>query len=114
MTQPSDPRIAALADSLIDAGVYSPAMPIDDLAAVILAALPPDWCGHGAFMDTAALRAEIARLRRIEEAAQEALAQTAPDLELLRCCVCCGQFDDEGHLPRCFVPALRAALEEKP
>ena len=84
----SDPRIAALAEALIAVDVKS----IDDwwtwepakLAAAILAAMPPGWCGH----DEGEWQAErdalkrlvessgeqIARLRKIEEAARDVAA----------------------------------------
>jgi hypothetical protein len=32
----------------------------------------------------------------------------------LQCCACCGQFDDEGHMPYCVLPALRDALRATP
>jgi hypothetical protein len=71
MTTEADPRIAALAEAL-PARLFVALMPEDrdderrETAADILAALPPDWCGHSQrdredeawFMD-----AEIARLR---------------------------------------------------
>ena len=93
----TDPRIAVLAEALepllpqhtegrggyphqssdTSWTVYDWMTP-DALAAAILAALPPDWCGHGAYeaeMERlwALDRAEIARLRWIEEAAREAI-----------------------------------------
>jgi hypothetical protein len=66
-----DPRIAALAEALVEIDVKS----IDDwwtweptkLAAAILAALPPDWCGHKTAVmleqEAEAHEATIARLR---------------------------------------------------
>jgi hypothetical protein len=45
-----DPRLAALAAALPNALTYSDHHPYDldpiGSAAAILAALPPDWCGH--------------------------------------------------------------------
>jgi len=86
----TDNGLAALAEALEDHSTYHPD-PDDDYgydpcgtkcAAAILAALPPDWCGHSASDDlfaasnallsrTTVSKAEIARLRKIEEAARE-------------------------------------------
>lgn len=95
----SDPRIAALLKAAWDEGFEDVMTEAD--AAAILAALPPDWCGHEhAVVSAAAQRTigvmELARLRRIEEAAWG----------VYRCCTwtetSCREHD-----------ALRAALEEK-
>lgn len=74
----ADPRIAALAEAVHRIDSHSPGAgcaSCERRAAAILAELPPDWCGHGAFMDTAALRVEISRLRKIEEAARKFMDQ---------------------------------------
>ncbi len=81
----TDPRIAALAEALHGAQAGCPDNPTYDCvherqAAAILAALPPDWCGHGLARELDLVRrlaaAEYqrdtldARLRKIEEAAR--------------------------------------------
>jgi hypothetical protein len=67
----TDPRIAALAEALASSGVgcatqTCPEHSSKDHAAAILAALPPDWCGHD-FNQAARIMveqaAELARLR---------------------------------------------------
>jgi hypothetical protein len=78
--QDPDPRIAPLAEALDAGGVgcattVCPDHTSKDRAAAILAALPPDWCGHGEYeaeMERlwALDCAELARLRAIEEAAR--------------------------------------------
>lgn len=77
----NDPRIAVFIEAERKATVVTPwpkwRVPEDRWAA-ILAALPPDWCGHSSrdredeawFMQD-----EIARLRKIEEAARAALIE---------------------------------------
>jgi len=129
----TDPRIAALAEALrdISGGLADPLDPGDflpgvvtaqEFAAAILAALPPDWCGHigveafdaKAFAAVVVQRdrmtdlygqskAEIARLRKIEEASR-ALDESGYLYEIAKLSM-------EGET---FVAALRAALEEKP
>jgi hypothetical protein len=122
-----DHRIAALAEAIdhaateIDAGgiytatgawVTSPAF-----AAAILAALPPGWCGHIGLAEGELLndlsdkaeyivnqQAEIARLRRIEEAARRVVLEW-DEWEV--------QHGKREYVAR-EVDALRAALEEKP
>ena len=120
----TDPRIAALAEALVKVDVESVGDNILEwwrwgptkLAAAILAALPADWCGHGAEMEklydqiarqaaadgTLAVafdevRAE-ARLRRIEGAARNVLAVRR-------------EWRMTGTFDRATV-ALRAALED--
>jgi hypothetical protein len=140
----TDPRIAALAEA-IRTGYWAqtPEPPPDwatldnaeewyaspnDMAAYILAALPPDWCGHTDMVSREAaldivrregqrvatevreVSAEIARLRRIEEAARGLLCWV--DDESITLCTIC--HTECGHFPECPMPALRAALEEKP
>ena len=119
----TDPRIAALAEVLrevIDDGWYYrdlyKSRPSED-AAAILAALPPDWCGHAdeeynsrisrMIAEQDAIRiehtAEIARLRPIEEAARVV-------------CECYEGFCGDGTLAPPLtgaqIAALRAALGE--
>jgi len=110
MSKQPDPRTAALAEALHKARC-APSVPwpaghmerhIED-AAAILAALPADWCGHP--VQVAKWRemgAEIARLRRIEEAAR-VVANRGQEYEdtLVRW----------GDLAEAL-DALRAALEE--
>jgi hypothetical protein len=119
-----DPRIAALAEALrslpVPATYEEWQARIDasyeDDAAAILAALPPDWCGHHAASE--AMRAlaeqtativqqedEIARLRRIEEAARAISNAGDPDDDFE------GQYIDY-LIPATALDALRAALEE--
>jgi len=98
----TDPRTAALAEALsmnlaaLDDLLHGPVNQYkwENAAAAILAALPPDWCGHP--VQVAKWRemgAEIARLRPIEEAARAYLSRpSSPAL----------------------LAALRAALEKKP
>ena len=90
-----------------------------EMAAAILAALPPDWCGHigveeviaraqhdAACRDELARQqaATIARLRRIEEAAR-AVAE---------CCAVEESWGGQESDDLCAThTALRAALEEK-
>lgn len=91
----TDPRIDALAEAL-DAATYPDVRDgygfdgdIKEFAAAILAALPPDWCGHGRAKDCDGLPfcpsgyaqryhaigecdcGKLARLRKIEEAARD-------------------------------------------
>ena len=82
------PRIAVLAEALEQADAMLQ-RPVDgttrkrhrkgayyrrDCAALVVALLPPDWCGHVAAEQATEqwdrLTAEIARLRKIEEAAR--------------------------------------------
>ena len=88
MTDPTTALAETLADALNMQGrmpCYDPACSdrhlgycpteIAEIAAAILASLPPDWCGHGddllmAKAQEAAYEAEIARLRAIEAAAR--------------------------------------------
>jgi hypothetical protein len=72
----TDPRIAALAEALPEWMSEHPQGCTEaelrlTIAENIFAALPDDWCGHGGKTWREA-RSEVARLRRIEEAAQEA------------------------------------------
>ena len=112
----TDPRIAALAEALQTIPVpasYEEWQSRVDVsyeadAAAILAALPPDWCGHSAFdgiqdaMTITNQTAEIARLRKIEEAAR-AIETWTVDLE---------DPDPEYRLHRVgWEDALRAALD---
>jgi hypothetical protein len=103
----TDPRTAALAVALDKAFRSQPWPSVNepdfdrDLAAAILAALPADWCGHDPEWTSAVTHAlsdrneelvrEIARYRRIEEAARVAAAEDCQSQAL---------------------DALRAALEE--
>jgi len=91
----TDPRLAPLTAALSahlrtftdgswlllfdDKGYPQPS--IEKFAAAILVALPDDWCGHEAeALDREAFigrqRAEIVRLRKIEHAARELIANT--------------------------------------
>jgi hypothetical protein len=102
----TDPRIAALAQALQDAymgigfGVSAPdQQSYREAAAAILAALPPDWCGHE---EHAIALARIDRWRKIKEAARALIADIPPNTR--------------SHVPRVSVDhvlfrALRAALE---
>lgn len=94
----TDPRIATLAEALHDwyagkdAEFDGAQCRHREDAAAILAALPPDWCGHDGPLGPY-YRKEIARLRRIEEAARALL---------------------DNHPLRCErADALRAALESR-
>ena len=51
----TDPRVEALAEALVAAGVRSEPdyATTDEAAAAILAALPPGWCGHGGVEEVA-------------------------------------------------------------
>jgi DNA-binding CsgD family transcriptional regulator len=106
---PPDPRTAALLKAAWNEG-FEDVMTYAD-AAAILAALPADWCGHNMaewvpraewredWNRRHAAEAEIACLRRIEEAAREVM----DDCEVEARGEGCGPHD-----------ALRAALEENP
>jgi len=108
-------RIAALAKALraIHPGPapWPGAMTSDEMAAAVIAVLPPDWCGHdpGLFPFAgrfAALEAEIARLRKIEEAARESIA--AIDADLYR-----EGTPEDWWKREAALAALRAALEDE-
>jgi hypothetical protein len=124
----TDPRTAALAVAIPDAlrAVNIPddkrdgyGMVAEVMAAAILSALPPDWCGHDDLAvherDLAQIERDeaIARLRRIEEAARalnvDEDGESDFDLILL-------MLRKGGILGTTMqhVLALRAALEEKP
>ena len=127
----TNPRIAALAEALhewedgpaskaSELNCYSCATWPDDntpafqpkpgdhcyeSAAAILAALPPGWCGHSDF-SMPVYRKEVARLRRIEEAARDA----SENAEM--------HFHQRPSTPMWWVDsrrmaALRAALEDR-
>jgi hypothetical protein len=83
MSTMTDPRVAALAEAMEQtAKAGQPWATYPEWATAILAALPPDWCGHDPEGEAAARQfvesitvdcgheAEIARLRAIEEAAR--------------------------------------------
>ena len=105
----SDPKAAALAKAL---GLFiRPPRALGsyvDLAAAILATLPPDWCGHdrdaiyaeGYLARANEIEATIARLRKIEEAARAWLDWWDAPSEL-------NGLPTDAKSP---LPALRAAL----
>jgi hypothetical protein len=90
----TDPRIAALAEALrvwrrVFVDAEDPDRWYTDSAAALLAALPPDWCGHDlrairnrAWQDgvnAANVDPDLARLRIIEEAARAVVADYPSD-----------------------------------
>jgi len=111
-------RVAALAEALqvacyrnewhITTPPEGPVRSFDDFAAAILAALPPDWCGHdpGLFPFAsrfAALEAEIARLRGLALRLSVRAHKHHADYPISECVE-----------PLCIeAAALRAALEEQ-
>ena len=100
----TDPRVSALAEALRGRYGFDGSDGWGEDAAAILAALPPDWCGH---------EAEIARLRKIEEAARDVAdrSEVVSDPEGLGgewCHYCDHQ--TPGHGKGCEIVALRAAL----
>ena len=108
----TDPRAAALAEALDRARYEFPYLDAghEELAAAILAALPASFYGNPKERDELARQqaAEIARLRRIEEAARALMAPhtlttTNPPK---------GEPTAGWEWPEW--DALRAALEEKP
>ncbi len=117
MDKPPDPRIAALAEALRKTAT-DPTLDYRGWARDLLAALPTDWCGHsltaiedlmGEIEDRVRLLAEanheIARLRKIEEAARAFMVPrplTAPAVQP-------GGVTDGWEWPEWH--ALRAALE---
>ena len=64
----SDTPAAALAGAIVRTGYETNATGAQDLAAAILAALPPGWCGHDArdhwYEEYVTIATEIARLKR--------------------------------------------------
>jgi hypothetical protein len=107
----TDPRVAELAEALATIPLRRwEAFDVDDLAAAILAALPPGRCGHPTATmlerEAEAHEAEIARLRNIKEAARRLSGHEAGcrwnDLSYGR-----------PHHCDCGYDALRAALEEE-
>jgi hypothetical protein len=113
----TDPRAAALAEALhgIHGGgpCFTRYRDCGVLAAAILAALPPDWCGHDIpdngswYVLVDGGPAALARLRRIEAAARAYLAHDGSGVG--RYGKWRGDFDAMER--EAALAALRAALE---
>ena len=122
----SEPRTAALAEALRSTGLFYPEHSERDAAAILAAldaagwtlVIERDWVPvHKAVMSIVAtkneavapLNAEIARLRRIDEAARATDAFLIDGTE--PCWVCGAYHGEEPHAEDCVAAALRAELE---